>query len=64
MGNDGIHWKRIFFNFRFFIILEFIEYNLVDIFMVVRTPEKDGIHLEFENYTWKTLKTWNLHVKI
>jgi len=27
--------------------------------MVVRIPGKPGIYLEFENSTWKTLKTWN-----
>ena len=34
--------------------------------MVVRTPgnpEKPGIHLEFENFTWNTWKTWNSQEK-
>jgi len=31
--------------------------------MVVRTLGKPGIHLEFENSTWKSSKTWNLHEK-
>ena len=37
--------------------------DLMNITMVVRTPGKPGIHLEFENFTWKTLKTWNSLVK-
>jgi len=34
-----------------------------NIIMVVRTPGKPEIHLEFENATWKTLKTWTLLLK-
>ena len=33
--------------------------NILAFIMIVRTPGKPGIHLEFENFTWKTLKTWN-----
>ena len=37
-------------------LLYYFQYILI----VVRTPGKPGIHLEFENSTWKT---WNLHEK-
>ena len=37
--------------------------TLIHMIMVVRTLGKPGIHLEFDNSTWNTWKTWNLHEK-